>query len=127
MKNVTTYIPTLLASLLLSAGVGCDKSKDTPEAASPSFPAADNTDRNERDRNNTVTPMDQGNNTADLETTQRIRRALMEDESLSAVAKNTKIVTVNGVVTLRGPVESAAERTSIENAAREASGEESRR
>ena len=122
MTHVTTCIPTLLAYLLLSTGFGCDKSKDTPEAASRSFPAADNTDRNERDRNNTVTPIDQGNNTDDLDTTQRIRRALMDDESLSAVAKNTKIVTANGVVTLRGPVESAAERTSIENAAREASG-----
>ena len=37
----------------------------------------------------------------------------MADEALSTTAKNIKIITVNGTVTLRGPVATADERLSI--------------
>ena len=37
----------------------------------------------------------------------------MADDTLSTTAKNIKIITVNGTVTLRGPVETAGERLSI--------------
>jgi osmotically-inducible protein OsmY len=81
-------------------------------------PAADNTKRNERDRDSAaVTPVDQGNNESDLKITQQIRQAVMSDNSLSFNAKNAKIITVNGKVTLRGAVASDAERTAIGNAA----------
>ncbi|MCC6272948.1 MAG: BON domain-containing protein [Deltaproteobacteria bacterium] len=56
------------------------------------------------------TPVDQSNEAPDLELTQSLRRALMAEGSLSINAKNVKIVTVRGVVTLRGPVATAAER-----------------
>src|SRR5687768_13853172 len=66
---------------------------------------ADNTDRNKRDRDNaTLTPGDQGNTKEDIEVTRQIRRALMKDKSLSTTAKNIKIITKDGAVTLRGPV-----------------------
>jgi len=44
----------------------------------------------------------------------------MHDHSLSMMAKNVKIVTENGVVTLRGPVKSDAEKTKIEELAKQA-------
>ena len=72
-----------------------------------SAPAADNSSRNERDRSGeTQTSGDQSNNSADLKTTAAIRRAIVHDASLSMMAKNVKIVTENGVVTLSGPVKS---------------------
>ncbi len=37
----------------------------------------------------------------------------MHDDSLSVMAKNVKIVAENGLVTLRGPVKSAAEKAKI--------------
>lgn len=81
-------------------------------------PAADNTKRNERDRDRSaVTPVDQGNNESDLKITQQIRQAVMADKSLSFNAKNAKIITSNGKVTLRGVVATDAERTAIANAA----------
>ncbi len=46
----------------------------------------------------------------------------MKDKSLSFTAKNVKVITINGKVTLRGPVKSEAERSSIEAAARRAAG-----
>ena len=79
-----------------------------------SSPAADNSGQNQRDRSGeTQTSGDQSNNSADLKTTAAIRRAIVHDASLSTMAKNVKIVTENGVVTLRGPVKSAEEKAKI--------------
>lgn len=75
---------------------------------------ADNTGKNIRDRNfMTLTPGDQSESAADRTITQRIRQAIMADNSLSTNAQNIKIITINGVVTLRGPVLNAAERDAI--------------
>jgi osmotically-inducible protein OsmY len=66
--------------------------------------------------------MDQGSSASDREITQQIRKDLMKDKTLSFTAKNVKVITINGKVTLRGPVKSEAERTAIEAAARRAAG-----
>ncbi len=79
----------------------------------PAGPNADNTARNARDRGSTITPGDQPENEADRTITQRIRQALVEDDSLSTNAKNVKIITTNGVVTIRGAVNSEKEKTDI--------------
>jgi hyperosmotically inducible periplasmic protein len=61
-----------------------------------------------------LTPMDQGNNPGDLKITQQIRKQVVGDSSLSFTAKNVKIITINGKVTLRGQVNSDNEKKSIE-------------
>jgi len=84
---------------------------------------ADNTAVNKRDRSSeTNTSGDQSNSSADLKVTQDIRRALMQDSQLSMTAKNIKVITVNGQVTLRGPVSTAQEKTKIDQIARSAAG-----
>ncbi len=76
--------------------------------------AADNTARNIRDRNsNAKTPFDQGSNPADLDTTRRIRQGIVDRRDLSTSARNVKIVTVNGQVTIRGTVNTAEEKRLI--------------
>jgi hypothetical protein len=76
--------------------------------------AATDTGKNERDRaGDTKTPGDQGESEADRGITQRIRQAVVADDALSSQAKNAKIITANGVVTLRGPVESNQEKTQL--------------
>jgi hypothetical protein len=86
--------------------------------------APDNTEVNERDRNaERMTPIDQGNSETDLRITREIRQLLMKDGSLSFTAKNVKVITANGKVTLRGPVKSAQERDAIEAAARRVAGD----
>jgi hyperosmotically inducible protein len=91
-------------------------------ATSPAVPP-DNTKVNERDRNTgNLTPGDQNNNETDLKITQQIRQAVMADGSLSFTAKNVKIITQGGKVTLRGPVNTAQERSAIEAAARKVAG-----
>ena len=82
----------------------------------------DNTARNERDRNETLTPGDQSENELDRTITQEIRKMIMDDENLSMNAKNVKIITVDGIVTLRGPVNSDEEKMSIDQKAKSAAG-----
>jgi osmotically-inducible protein OsmY len=74
----------------------------------------DNTGSNIRDRRGeTRTPGDPAESAADRALTQRIQQAVAADELLSAAAKNIKIITRNGVVTLWGPVDSLEEKESI--------------
>ena len=71
----------------------------------------DNTETNERDRSSeTQTSGDQSNSKDDVNTTAAIRRAVVKDDSLSATARNVKIITANGTVTLRGPVKTVTPR-----------------
>jgi osmotically-inducible protein OsmY len=84
---------------------------------------ADNTAKNERDRSGeTQTSGDQSNSPADLKITQAIRQALMKDSELSTTAKNIKVITTNGHVTLRGPVKTAQEKAKIDQLAKSAAG-----
>jgi sporulation protein YlmC with PRC-barrel domain len=75
---------------------------------------ADNTRLNVRDRDSrTLTPLDQGNSQADVSTTAQIRKAILATKGMTTNAKNVKIITQNGRVTLRGPVNTDEERTTI--------------
>ncbi|WP_433966180.1 BON domain-containing protein [Tunturiibacter gelidiferens] len=55
--------------------------------------------------------------TSDRQTTAQIRKAIIADKSLSTYAHNVKIVTVNGAVTLKGPVSSDDEKQKVASAA----------
>jgi len=109
-----------------NSGSSDSRSADTNagKAAGSGSAAPDNTGVNTRDRSSAaLTPMDQGSSAADRTITQQIRKELMNDKSLSFTAKNVKVITVNGKVTLRGPVKSEAERSAVEAAARRAAGD----
>ena len=96
------------------------KTTTTTEAKSETTdpPAADNTKVNERDRApSAVTADQQKNNKSDLTVTAEIRRAVIAEKSLSSNAHNVKIIAVNGVVTLKGPVKNVSEKTIVEEKA----------
>jgi osmotically-inducible protein OsmY len=59
---------------------------------------------------------------SDAEITDGIRDKLADHDDLSRNAKNVRISTANGKVTLRGPVESAEEKSKVESCAREVAG-----
>lgn len=83
----------------------------------------DNTRVNARDRDDqNLTPMDQGNSQTDIRITQQIRKAVVEADGLSMSAKNVKIITRDGLVTLRGVVKSASEKQRIDEMARGGAG-----
>lgn len=96
-------------------------SKDT--TATDLSKPADNTGRNVRDREGaSVTPSDQPATGPDMEVTQRVRQSVTKNDQLSIAAKNVKIITVDGRVTLRGPVNSDAEKQKIEQLAHSVEG-----
>ena len=69
-----------------------------------------------------MTPEGQKESAIDRRITAAIRRAIVKDDSLSLNAHNVKIITLNRVVTLRGPVDSEAEKTKIAKLAQRAAG-----
>jgi osmotically-inducible protein OsmY len=93
-----------------SIGRAGDRATTSAEAQYP----ADDTGRNARDSDGkTLTSGDQSNSKNDVEITRQIRQAIVKDDSLSTSAHNVKIITNGGVVTLRGPVASADEKTIV--------------
>jgi hyperosmotically inducible periplasmic protein len=112
----------LLFSLTLFAlgGFAGTASPTERTTAPPAQTAPDNTGRNVRDRGGaTLTPGDQSESEADRTLTQQIRQAVVADDSLSMMAK---IITIDGVVTLRGPVQSPREKEKIEAKAQQIAG-----
>lgn len=106
------------AACVVALAIATDVSAQ--QSASSSAPvagvSADNTAVNQRDRSSdTVTPIDQPNNKADIKLAAAVRRAIVKDKSLSTTAHNVKLVAASGVVTLRGPVNSAAEKARLES------------
>src|ERR1700726_59970 len=86
-------------------------------------PAPDNTKVNDRDRNKAEPTADQQKeNRPDRDITRDIRRSIVQDKSLSTYAHNVKIISQNGMVTLKGPVRSEEERKAIEAKAIEVAG-----
>lgn len=72
-----------------------------------------NTGVNVRDRDSTAkTPLDQNENTADIQITADIRKRVVETK-MSVNAHNVKIITQDGMVTLRGPVKTEDEKQTI--------------
>lgn len=86
-----------------------------PEVQGKATPRADNTEMNTRDKSGmTQTPQKQTNRKQDRKMLAAVRRAIFADKTLSMSAHNVKIVTQDGVVTLRGPVKNEIEKSKIE-------------
>jgi len=89
----------------------------------PQEPAPDNTKVNQADRDKTTpTAGSAKNNTNDREIMQKIRKAVMDEKTLSTYAHNVKIISQDGKVTLRGPVRSEEEKKTIEQKATDVAG-----
>ena len=97
--GTATLSATLMAPPMLA-------NQDTQQAP------ADNTKQN---KDQTPPTADQQKmNPADRAITQRIRKAIHDDNTLSTYAHNIKIITQDGKVTLRGPVRTQDEKAGLE-------------
>lgn len=119
MKARKTLFHAVVAGALLLGGLA-------PVAAlaqDSSAPAPDNTKVNRRDRKKSeVTADQQKMDKADRTITRNVRKAIMKDKSLSTYAHNIKIISRDGMVTLKGPVRSEDEKKAIEEKAAEVAG-----
>lgn len=131
MKTPIAFLLTISTACLLTACAdssaklnnGQEDARTVSARNSQTPVQPDNSGVNARDANgNTLTAGDQSEAPADRDMTQRIRQAVVADDSLSLGAHNVKIITIAGKVTLRGPVSSNAERTTIEKKAQEIAG-----
>ncbi len=112
-----------LSTLVLAAGLMLATGAIRAEGTTPAHPQLENTARNSRDSGSaTLTPEDQKETRGDINLTAAIRRAVVRRKSLSIDAQNAKIITRNGVVTLRGPVENAAEKIKLQKIAQKTRG-----
>lgn len=110
-KHLLTAMSLTLATFVAQAADPSNPNKhtDSPNPSAIEGASPDNTEVNKRDRDErTKTPLDQSLTKADQEITRAIRKLIMQQE-LSMNGKNVKVITQNGEVTLRGPVESRAE------------------
>ena len=121
MKNVVKVTITVVALAFMLVLASALTSAQDPSAA----PAPDNSKVNERDRNKAEPTADQQKeNRSDQDITQQIRQSIIKDESLSTYAHNVKIISQNGMVTLKGPVRSEDEKSAIEAKAVEVVGKD---
>ncbi|HEY2895186.1 MAG TPA: BON domain-containing protein [Pirellulales bacterium] len=80
---------------------------------------------NQRDTSPTAkTPINQDENQVDVQRTADIRKRILDTADLSVNARNVKIITSGGRVTLRGPVNSEAERDTVVRTARDIAGDQ---
>ena len=94
-----------------------------PMSSAAAQTPADNTKVNKRDRaKGAATADQQKENSSDREITRKIRRALMEDKTLSTYAHNVKVIAQDGQVTLKGPVRTEEEKQTVEAKATEVAG-----
>jgi hyperosmotically inducible protein len=91
-------------------------------AQQPTASQADNTRINQRDRSGDPSADQQKNGRSDLDITKEICRSIAQDKSMSTYARNVKVITQNGQVTLKGPVRSEEEKKAIESKAAEVAG-----
>lgn len=107
----TLQMFSLLFSSLIALTVGSI-------GAEPQEPLAEKKDVAEE----TKSPLDQSNKPEDLKVTQAIRKAVIADGALSLNAKNVRIITAEGTVTLAGKVNSTEENDKIVAYAKQSAG-----
>ena len=96
---------TIISGLLLASSIISGYAADD----------ATNTGKNAGDQS--ITAQEQSESPSDRDLTRRIRSSLIKERNLSSNAKNIKVISRDGKVTLRGPVNSNQEKQAVENAA----------
>ena len=123
LKNHQTFLTTACAAALLLGASAARAQQMATSASASNAPTTTNTAINQRDRHGaTKTPTEQRNDKADIKVAAAVRRAIVKDKSLSMKAHNLKLIAVNGVVTLRGPVANASEKIRVGRIAAAVSG-----
>lgn len=120
-RSALSFVAVTFAGLSSAGSVQDPVHESSPQAQEETKPpskklppAADNSGKNVRDRDsNRLTPGNQGKSAPDVAMTRNIRKEVNAQKGLSVNGKNVKIITLNSIVTLRGPVGTAEEKQLI--------------
>jgi hyperosmotically inducible periplasmic protein len=113
-RTVQLLAVSTLASTLLVSNCAFGQDQNSPTNTTP--------DNSANNKAHMTTADQQSESTSDRMLTQKIRKSIIADKSLSMYGHNVKIITKDGAVTLKGPVHSDAEKQSIGDKAAEAAG-----
>lgn len=108
--RIRTLRVLAVAIALASPVVAVAASTTVPTQQAPPPTRPDNTKVNKQAG---LTADQQSQTKADLAISRKIRQAIVKDKTLSTTAHNCKVITQKGLVTLRGPVNTAAEKDAI--------------
>jgi len=115
MVKLSPWLRVVSLGALLAVG-GLQAADDKPAKA-------DNSKMNKGDSSAAATTAtSQKMNASDRDLAQKVRKAIVADKSLSTYAHNVKVIAQDGTVTLKGPVRSEEEKTTVEAKAKEAAG-----
>ena len=115
-RHLCVFMAVLVSVSCAAWGQGSASSEQRP---------VDNSKVNTRDRSSSAPTADQQKeNRSDRDTVRQIRRAIVKDKSLSTYAHNVKVISENGMVTLKGPVRSEEEKKAVESKATEVAGQD---
>jgi hyperosmotically inducible periplasmic protein len=107
--SIISFRIVALAAFALLCVTGAPKAS-VALAQPSSLQAPDNSNQN---KGQTETADNQANSKADRQITAKIRKAITSEKDLSTYAHNIKIITVNGEVTLKGPVQTDDEKQKV--------------
>lgn len=106
----------LRLGIVASAAIAMSCSTGTPfvlQASAQTDSAQTATDNSKNNKDHAQTADSHSNAKADRQITASVRKAILADKDLSTYAHNIKIITLNGAVTLKGPVKSEDEKQKI--------------
>jgi hyperosmotically inducible periplasmic protein len=122
-NNVRLFARNILKIPLYGClGLACLTTLPTAAFCQDQTAPATTPDNSGTNKAHSNTAEQQSEATSDRMLTKKIRQSLVADKSLSTYAHNVKIITRDGMVTLKGPVHSEDEKSAIASKAAEVAG-----
>jgi hyperosmotically inducible protein len=122
-NNVRLFARNILKIPLYGClGLACLTTLPTAAFCQDQTAPATTPDNSATNKAHSNTAEQQSEGTSDRMLTKKIRQSLVADKSLSTYAHNVKIITKDGMVTLKGPVHSEDEKSAIASKAAEVAG-----
>jgi hyperosmotically inducible protein len=103
----------LIAAALFAGFVGLSPQARPPQTTPPQTTPPVAPDNTKVNKDGGLTADQQSQSKADLDLVAKIRQAILANKTLSTNAHNCKVITRDGAVTLRGPVNSAKEKSAV--------------
>ena len=109
MKNSRKYLPIIAISGIFILGSNVTFS----QSAHMETGAPNNSTMNKKKKIGRMTVDQSDMSASDTELVRKVREGILQDETLSMYGKSVNVIATDGILTLKGPVQSASERQII--------------